>query len=61
MATILDAILSEKKIEVDQLKMNQTRLNNINTENSHTPRSFISVLEKTDKLAIISEFKISIT
>ena len=26
MATILDTILSEKKIEVDQLKMNQTRL-----------------------------------
>ena len=54
MATILDTILSEKKIEVDQLKMNQTRLD---TENNHTPRSFISILEKTDKLAIISEFK----
>jgi indole-3-glycerol phosphate synthase len=54
MATILDTILSEKKIEVEQLKMNQTRLE---TENKHTPRSFISILEKTDKLAIISEFK----
>jgi indole-3-glycerol phosphate synthase len=54
MATILDTILSEKKIEVDQLKMNQTRLDE---ENIHTPRSFVSILEKADKLTIISEFK----
>jgi indole-3-glycerol phosphate synthase len=54
MATILDTILSEKKIEVEQLKMNQTRLDE---ENIHTPRSFVSILEKADKLAIISEFK----
>ena len=45
MATILDTILSEKKIEVEQLKMNQTRLDK---ENNHTPRSFISILEKAD-------------
>jgi indole-3-glycerol phosphate synthase len=54
MATILDTILSEKKIEVEQLKTNQTRLDE---GNIHTPRSFVSILEKTDKLAIISEFK----
>ncbi len=57
MATILDTILSEKKIEVDQLKMNQTRLNTEKKEYSHIPRSFISILEKADKLTIISEFK----
>ena len=57
MATILDTILSEKKIEVDQLKMNQTRLNTEKNEYSHIPRSFISILEKADKLTIISEFK----
>jgi indole-3-glycerol phosphate synthase len=34
--------------------MNQTRLDE---ENIHIPRSFVSILEKTDKLAIISEFK----
>lgn len=54
MATILDAILSEKKIEVENLKMTQTRLDK---KNNRTPCSFISILEKSDTLTIISEFK----
>jgi indole-3-glycerol phosphate synthase len=54
MATILDTILSEKKIEVDQLKMDQTRLD---VKNNRKPHSFLSILEKGEKLVIISEFK----
>jgi indole-3-glycerol phosphate synthase len=53
-ATILDAILSEKKIEVDHLKMNKSKLG---AENNHQSHSFLSILEKAEKIAIISEFK----
>jgi len=53
-ATILDAILSEKRIEVDHLKMDKSILG---VKSSHQPYSFISILEKAEKIAIISEFK----
>lgn len=54
MATILDAILSEKKIEVENLKKDCSSLTN---EKNHQHRSFLSVLESAAELAIIAEFK----
>src|SRR4051794_19094374 len=54
MATILDAILSEKKIEVENLKKDCSSLTN---EKNHQHRSFLSILENADELAIIAEFK----
>ncbi len=54
MATILDAIIAEKKVEVQQLKKNSILLN----KKSHHPRySLLSVLEKAEDLTIIAEFK----
>lgn len=53
MANILDAILSEKKIEVEKLK-NQTF---IPAAVEHKHRSFISILKNATELSIIAEFK----
>ena len=44
MATILDAIISEKKVEVEQLKRNSEQLNKVKDQPYY---SFLSVLEKT--------------
>lgn len=54
MATILDAILSEKEIEVADLKKNRLSLS---TEKNYQHRSFLSILANADELAIIAEFK----
>jgi indole-3-glycerol phosphate synthase len=54
MATILDAILSEKKVEVENLKKAHPSLK---SENNYQHHSFLSILEKADELAIIAEFK----
>ena len=54
MATILDAIISEKKIEVEQLKRNSEQLNKVKDQPYY---SFLSVLENAKELTIIAEFK----
>ncbi|WP_071395234.1 indole-3-glycerol phosphate synthase TrpC [Bacillus tuaregi] len=54
MATILDTILSEKKIEIDDLYRHQTR---VSAYKNLTKQSFISILEKAEELAIIAEYK----
>jgi indole-3-glycerol phosphate synthase len=54
MATILDAIISEKKIEVEQMKKN-TQL--LNKKNEYPQYSFLTTLEKAQELTIIAEFK----
>jgi len=53
-ATILDAILSEKKVEVDYLQRNRVK---VLGNNNHPQHSFLSILEKAEDLAIIAEFK----
>lgn len=53
MATILDAILSEKRIEVEKLKIQTIT----QPEVEHKHRSFISILQNATELAIIAEFK----
>ncbi len=53
MTTILDKILTEKKIEVEKLK-NQT-VNQTAVEHKH--HSFISILKNATELSIIAEFK----
>ncbi|WP_338473121.1 indole-3-glycerol phosphate synthase TrpC [Niallia sp. XMNu-256] len=54
MATILDAIIAEKKVEVELLKKNPVLLNK---ENPHPHYSLRSILEKAENLTIIAEFK----
>ncbi len=54
MGTILDAIIAEKKVEVEQLKKNSFLLNKVN---HHPQYSLHSVLEKAENLTIIAEFK----
>ena len=54
MATILDAIISEKKVEVEQLKRNSEQLNKVKDQPYY---SFLSVLENAKELTIIAEFK----
>jgi indole-3-glycerol phosphate synthase len=54
MATILDAIISEKKIEVEQLKRSSVPLNKVNDQPYY---SFLSILENASELTIIAEFK----
>lgn len=53
MATILDAILSEKQIEVEKLKKQNLNLSAV----EHTQHSFISILKNAAELSIIAEFK----
>lgn len=53
MATILDVILSEKKVEIENYK----KMNNYYVPNNHREFSFISILEKAKEIAIIAEFK----
>jgi indole-3-glycerol phosphate synthase len=53
LATILDAILAEKQIEVEKLK-NQTFTQ---PDLEHKHRSFISILKNATELSIIAEFK----
>lgn len=54
MATILDAIIAEKKVEVQLLKKNSILLNK---KNHHPQYSLQSILEKAENLTIIAEFK----
>jgi len=54
MATILDAIISEKKVEIEILKKNSKLLKK-NNGNPHY--SLLSVLETAKDLTIIAEFK----
>ncbi|WP_338452157.1 indole-3-glycerol phosphate synthase TrpC [Niallia oryzisoli] len=54
MATILDTILAEKKVEVEHLYRNQVE---VTEESSHPQLSFLSILKKAEDLAIIAEFK----
>lgn len=53
MATILDTIISEKKEEVKQLKNSFL----LNKKNQYPQYSLLSILEKTEELTIIAEFK----
>lgn len=53
MATILDTILSEKKVEVENLKKKSFR----NETKRHAAYSLLSKLENSENLAIIAEFK----
>ena len=52
MATILETILSQKKVEVEQL---QNKVFKIKDRKVH--HSFISILERAEDLSIIAEFK----
>ncbi|WP_428908555.1 indole-3-glycerol phosphate synthase TrpC [Niallia sp. Krafla_26] len=54
MATILDTIISEKKVEVELLKKNTFLLNK---KSPHPQYSILSILEKAERLTIIAEFK----
>ncbi|WP_394232424.1 indole-3-glycerol phosphate synthase TrpC [Niallia oryzisoli] len=54
MATILDTILAEKKVEVDNLYKNQIKVAGGNNQSQH---SFLSILKNAEDLAIIAEFK----
>lgn len=53
MATILDVILSEKKLEIERYK----KMTDTNVSNEHMVTSFLNVLEKAKEIAIIAEFK----
>lgn len=53
MATILDAILSEKQIEVEKLK----KQNFTQSAVEHAQHSLISILKNASELSIIAEFK----
>lgn len=53
MATILDVILSEKKVEIDNYK----KTVNTKTLNNYKSYSFLSIMEKAEEMVIIAEFK----